>query len=145
FAPLADRGKARIARHVGHADFRPDTLREVLPDGFLHDDVEPIVGAMRLAVNGVAELAAAGVVAGPRHFAHALIGGHRVFAQRAALQALVITELDTAKVHDAVHHRHFDVLAFAGARGLMKRAKQADREVQARAGIADLRAGYERR
>jgi hypothetical protein len=45
---------------------------EISQTAFLHDDVEPVVRAVRLAVDRVAELAAAGIVAGARHLAHPL-------------------------------------------------------------------------
>ena len=44
----------------------PDALGEVFPNGLLHHDVEPVVGAVRLAVDGVAKLAATGIIAGAR-------------------------------------------------------------------------------
>src|SRR5215471_6733388 len=72
-AAFADRRHAWISREVGHAHFGADALREILPHGFLHDDVEPVVGPVRLAVDGVAELASAGVVAGTRDVAHVLV------------------------------------------------------------------------
>ena len=100
---------------------------------------------MRLAVNGVAELAAAGIVAGTRCFAHALVGRHRIFRHIAAGQALVVAPLHATQVHHAVHHCHFDILALAGTVGLVQRGQQPDRQMQAGAGIADLRASDKRR
>ena len=144
-AALADGGEVRVGREVGHAQLRADALRERGPDGLLDHDVEPVVRAVRLAVNRVAELTAARVVARARHLSHAPIGGHRIFGQIAARQPLVIAELDAAKVHHAVHHRHLDVLADARALGLPERREQADREMQPRSRVADLRAGDERR
>ena len=144
-APLGDLDEARVARHVGHRDFGAHALGEVFPHRLLHDDVQPVVGAVRLAVDGVAELAAARIVARARHFAHALVGRHRVLRQVTALQPLVVAELDAAEVHDAVHHRHFHILALASALGLAQRREQTDREMQAGARVADLRARDERR
>src|SRR5262249_40117285 len=60
-------------------------------------------------------------------------------------QALVVTELHAAKVHHSVHHGDFDVLAFPGFLGLPQGGKQTDCQMQSSAGVADLRAGYERR
>src|SRR5215831_9416096 len=144
-ATFTDRRHTWISREVGHAYFGADALCEILPHRFLHDDVEPVVGPVRLAVDGVAELASAGVVAGTRDIAHVLIGRHRVFRQRSAREALVVAELHAAQVHHTVHHRHLDVLPLAGLVGLAQRGEQPDREVQPGARVADLRARDEGR
>ena len=143
-AALADGGEALILGQIGNADIGADAVGEAFPHRFLHHDVQIIVGAMRLAMNRVAELATAGIVTRARHFAHALIGRHRILGQCAALQALVIAEFDAAQVHHAVHHRHFHILADAGAVALMQGAEQADGQMQAGTGIADLRPGDKR-
>jgi hypothetical protein len=57
----------------------------------------------------------------------------------------MVAELDAAEVHDAVHHGDLDILSAPGALGLAQRREQADREVKAGAGVADLRAGDKRR
>ncbi len=144
-APLGDRGEARITGQVGNVHIGADAPGEVFPDRFLHHDVEPVVGAVRLAVDGVAELAAARVVAGARHLAHALVGRHGIFRHVAAHEALVVAEFHAAEVHHAVHHRYLDVLALPGLLGLAQRGEQADGEVQPGARVADLRAGDEGR
>ena len=100
---------------------------------------------MRLAMDRVAELSAAGIVACARHVAHALVGRHRVFGKSPTGQALVVAEFDPAEVHHPVHHRHLHVLAVARAIGLVQRRQEADRQMQSRAGIADLRTRDERR
>src|SRR5690606_31659327 len=63
---------------------------------------------------------------------------------RTALQTLVIAELHTAQVHDAVHHRRFDVLALVGMRTLEQRTEDTDDQVQPRTGVTDLRTGQQR-
>jgi hypothetical protein len=60
-------------------------------------------------------------------------------------QALVVAPLHPAQVHHAIHHRDLDILALAGAIALMQRRQQADGQMQAGAGVANLRAGDERR
>ena len=82
-----------------------------------------VVGAAGLALDRVAELAAAGIVAGARGFGQAF-GGHRIFGEFLPRQALMIAPFDAAKVHHAVHHGHFDVLPFAGAVTLLERGEQ---------------------
>jgi hypothetical protein len=107
----------------------------------LHDHVDEVVRAAWLASDRVAELAAAGVVAGARGRAHALVRADRVLGQRTAEEALVVAPLHPAEVHHAVHHRHLDVLACTRALRLDVRGEEPDGEVQARPRIADLRAG----
>src|SRR4051812_10674079 len=144
-APVGDLGEARIGGHVGHADLRSDALGEVFPHRLLHNDVQPVIGAVRLAVHGIAELPAARVVSGARHLAHPLVCRNRILGQIAPRKALVVAELHAAKVHHAIHHRHLDVLALAGLLCLAQRREQADGEMQPGARVADLRAGDERR
>ena len=141
FAPLTDGRKLRIGHQIGHADFRTHTTGECRPHGFLHHHINPVVRAVRLTVNRVAELAAAGIVAGTRHFAHVLIGRHGIFGKRLAREALMIAKFYAAQIHHAVHHRHFDVLALARAIGLMQRGEQTNRQMQSGAGVANLRTG----
>ena len=61
------------------------------------------------------------------------------------LEALLIAELDPAEVEHAVLHRREHALAAAGLLALEQRRDDAEREVQPGAGVADLRAGHERR
>ena len=57
----------------------------------------------------------------------------------------MVAKLHAAKIHHAVHHRDLDVLALAGTVRLVQRREEPDREMQPRAGVADLRAGDEGR
>ena len=106
----------------------------------LHHDVKIVVGAAGLARDGVAELAAARVVAGPGREVLELL--HRVLGQGAVLDALVVAELDPAEVHDAIHHGALDVLAAAGALALEQGREDSGQQVHAGARVADLRAGH---
>ena len=60
-------------------------------------------------------------------------------------ETLLVAQLDAAQIEHAVLHRGEHLLAAAGAVALIERADDAEREMQARAGIADLRAGHQRR
>src|SRR5690606_28467077 len=59
-------------------------------------------------------------------------------------EALLITQLDAAEVEHAVLHRAGDALAFTRARALEKCGDDAEREMQSRSAVADLRARHER-
>src|SRR5262249_30599902 len=128
----------RLADHV--ADRAPDRrLRDEI-------DVGVRIGLPAFALEDPAGLAATGIIAGARHSiaeAHAL-AVLAVFGQRAMLQPL-IAKLATAEVEDAVLHRSQDALAAPCADALIERRNNAKREMQAGAGIADLRAGHQRR
>src|SRR6185295_11245885 len=87
------------------------------------------------------------IVAGARHGfaefdAFAVLA---VFLQRAMREALLVAQLDAREIQHAVLHRAEHFLPAAGADTLIERRRDAEREVQARAAIADLRAGDERR
>src|SRR6266705_687390 len=125
-AAIGDLREAGIGRKARHPQIGPDAAGEPLPHRLLHHDVQPIVGPVRLAVDGVAELAAARVVAGARHGAHSLLRRHGIFRKRLASQPLVVAELDAAKVHYPVHHRNLDVLPFSGAIALVQGSEQSD-------------------
>ena len=66
------------------------------------------------------------------------------FLERTVLQALLVAQLDAGQVEHAVLHRAEHALAAAGSVALIERRDDAEREMQAGAGIADLRAGDER-
>src|ERR1043166_5961497 len=105
------------------------------------------IGLPALALEDPAGLPAARVVAGARHRlaegnAFAMLA---VFGERPVLEALLVAQLDARKVEHAVLHGAEHLLAAAGAHALVERGDDAEREVQAGAGIADLRAGDERR
>src|SRR5262249_34274692 len=100
-----------------------------------------------LALQDPARLAAAGVVAGARRRvaernAFAVLA---VFLQRTMREALLIAQLDARQIQNAVLHRAQHLLAAAGADALIERRRDAEREVQPGAGIANLGAGDERR
>src|SRR5450759_825589 len=139
-APVTDLGEARIASQ----SLAADPLRQRAPDGFLHDNIDVIVGSTRFALDRVAELPATGIVAPARRGLKAL-RRYRVFRQRTTRQALVVAELDPAQIHHRVHHRYFDVLPFPSPVALVQCRKDTDYQMQAGARIADLRPGYERR
>src|SRR3546814_141294 len=64
-----------------------------------------------------------------------------VFLQRAVLQALLVAQLHAAEVQHAVLHGRHHALAAARLLAMEQRGDDAEAEVQAGAGIADLRAG----
>ena len=59
-------------------------------------------------------------------------------------EALLIAHLDAAEVQHAVLHRAVDPLAAARLLRWNSAVDDAEREVQARAGVTDLRAGHKR-
>ena len=91
-------------------------------------------------------MAAAGSVAGARHgVAKNAVGILRIFRQRSSRQALLIAQFHPAKIEHRVLHGAGDALALAALLALKKRREDSCDEVNAGAGIADLRAGDERR
>ena len=60
-------------------------------------------------------------------------------------EALLVAQLHAREVEHAVLHGGEHALAAAGAQALVERRHDAEREMQTGAGIADLRAGDERR
>ena len=127
-----DGGEARIRRQRIAADARGQSVPYLL----LHHHVEIIVGAAGLALDSIAELAAAGVVARPWREILELL--HGVLGERATLDALMVPKLHTAEVHDTVHHGGLDVLAAPGALPLEQRREYAGQKVHAGARVADL-------
>src|SRR5262249_28914031 len=100
-----------------------------------------------LALEDPTGLAAAGIVARTRHRqserdAFAVLA---VFAKRTVRQALLIAQLDAREVEHAVLHSAEDALTAPGADALVKRAHDAEREVQPRSAVADLGTGDQRR
>ena len=59
-------------------------------------------------------------------------------------EALLVAQLDPAEIEHAVLHRTIDLLAEAGMGAVVERRDDAERQMQAGAGIADLRAGDQR-
>src|SRR4051794_36211806 len=124
----------------------PDLVHQRLPDLRLDDDVQPRVLAVvghRLAAHGPAGLAAAGGVARARDEVEELLV--RVLVERPVLEALLVAELDAAEVQDAAAHGDLDALAAPGVRALVERGADRPEQVDRVAGVADLRAGHDRR
>src|SRR3978361_1551602 len=59
-------------------------------------------------------------------------------------ETLLVAQLDARKIQDAVLHRGGDLLALAGNGALIERGDDAERQMQAGAAVADLRAGDQR-
>src|SRR5262249_24960863 len=100
-----------------------------------------------LAFENPAGLAAAGIVAGARHRlakrnALAVLG---VFRERAMREPLLVTQLHARQIEHTVLHGTQHLLAAAGAHALVERCHDPEGEMQAGAGIADLRTGDKRR
>ena len=109
-ATIADRREARIVQTEAPTGRRASPS---IPHRFLHDDVDVIERRLRLALQHIAELAAARIVAGARHVARVprSVG---CTPPAPALQPLMIAQFDASEIHHAVHHRDFDVLSLAG-------------------------------
>src|SRR5208283_4949057 len=125
-----------------------DDMADRLPHRGLDNEVDIGVGIglPALAFQDPTRLAAARCVAGTRHgIAERAIRVLRIFGQRPVRQALLVAQLDAAEVEYAVLHGDRDLLAEPGGVALEQRADDAKREVHAGAGIADLRAGHQRR
>ena len=60
-------------------------------------------------------------------------------------EPLLVAQLDARKIEHAVLHGAQHLLAAAGAHALIERADDAPGEMQAGAGVADLRTGHQRR
>ena len=124
-------------------------IADLLPDRGLGDEIGVGIGVgfMPLAFEDAAGLAAAGIVARTRHglaerLAPAELG---ILFQRACRQALLVAQFDPAQVQHAVLHRREHALPAPGLLALIQRGDDAERQMQAGAGIADLRAGDQRR
>ena len=125
-----------------------DQVADLLPHRRLGDEVDVGVGIglPALALQDDAGLAAAGIVAGARHgiAERDALAELRVFLQRPVREALLVAQFYAAEVQDPVLHRRQHALATAGALALVERAHDAQRQMQAGARIADLRAGHQR-
>src|SRR6185312_6996245 len=134
---------------IGQPLLAADHLANVLPHRRLRDEVDVRVGVLlpALALQDPAGLAAARRVAGARHgIAEHAVRVLRVLLHHVrAVEALLVTQLDAAEVQHAVLHRRRHLLALAGRVAVIERGDDAERQVQPRAGVADLRAGDERR
>ena len=140
--------RRRVAR-VGQP-FRPaDHFADVLPHGRLRDEIDVGVGIglPALALQDPARLAAARCIAGARHrFEELAVRILRIlFHHLGAVEPLLVAQLDAAKVEHAVLHRRQHLLAAARRVALIERRDDAECQMQARARVADLRAGDQRR
>src|SRR5262249_44754998 len=126
-----------------------DQVADLAPHWRLSDEIDVGVRVIlpALALEDPARLAAAGIVAGARHrlAERNALAVLAVFGQRTVSEPLLIAQLDAREVEHAVLHGAEHLLPAASADALMERADDAEREVQPGAGIADLRAGDERR
>ena len=125
-----------------------DHLADLLPDRRLGDEIDIGVGIglPALAFQNPAGLAAARGIAAARHrLAELAVRVLRIFLERPVLEALLVAQLDAAEIEHAVLHRRGHHLALVGPRPLVERGHDAEREMKPGAGIADLRAGHQRR
>src|SRR5215471_1619459 len=140
--PRVRRGVVRM----GDPFLLADDLTDLGPHRRLRDEIDIGVGITlpALAFEDPARLAAARGVAGAGHrVAELAVRVLRVFLERTMGEPLLVAQLDASEVEHAVLHGDVDALAAAGAVALIERAHDADCEVQAGAGIADLRAGHQ--
>ena len=126
----------------------PNRVADLLPDGRLRDEIRVGVriGFPTLALQYAPRLATATVVAGPRcciaeRDAFAELA---VFLQRPCIQALLIAQLDPAKVQNPVLHRRQNLLATSGLFALEQRGHDPQRQVQAGTAVTDLGTGHHR-
>src|SRR4051812_16688709 len=151
---VEDGPELRQARHrrrvfrIGLPGRLADYIADRAPHRSLGDEVDVGVGIALppLALDDPAGLAAAGIVAGARRRiaewnALAVLA---VLGERPVSEALLVAELDAREIENAVLHGAEHALAPAGAVALIERRDDAEREMQAGSGIADLRAGDER-
>src|SRR6185312_11399272 len=126
-----------------------DHIADRLPNRGLSNEINVGVRVVlpAFALENAARLATAGVVARARCRAaeRNAFAELAVFGERAGLQTLLVAQLDAAEIQHAVLHRGGDPLAAPSARALIKRGNDAEREMQARAAVADLRAGDQRK
>ncbi len=125
-----------------------DDIADLLPDRRLGDEIDVSVGIglPALALQDPAGLTAAGIVARARHRVAKRnpLAELAVLLERAVSESLLIAQLDARKVQHAVLHRGGDLLALARHGALVERGDDAEREMQAGAAVADLRAGDQR-
>src|SRR6185295_8998365 len=126
-----------------------DQVADRLPYRRLGDEIDVGVGIAlpAFALQDPAGLAAAGIVAGARGRAaeRNTFAVLAVFGQRAVGETLLVAQLHAGKVEHAVLHGSEHLLTAAGAGALIKRGADAERQMEAGARVADLRARDERR
>src|ERR1700744_1273347 len=137
-------GGGRLVGVVVDPAFLADDLAHGRPDRGLRDEVDVGVriGLPALALEDRPGLAAAGGVAGARHgVAELAVRILRILLEHAgALEALLVAQLHAAQVQHRVLHRREHALAAARGLALEERRHDAQRQVQARSAVADLRA-----
>src|SRR5262245_25388208 len=146
--PRQARGRRGIVR-IGLPFRLADEVADRAPHRRLGDEIDVGVGILlpALALEDPAGLAAAGIIARARHrlAERDPLAVLAVLRERAVLQALLVAQLDAGEIAHAVLHGGEHALAASGAHALVERADDAEGEMQAGAGIADLRTGDERR
>src|SRR5581483_4022536 len=146
--PRQPRRRRRVIR-IGLPFRLADQVADRAPDRSLGDEIDVGIGIAlpSFALHDPARLTAARIVAGARgrlaeRHAFAVLA---VFGERAVFEPLLIAQLDAGEIEHTVLHRREHLLTAAGARALKECGDDAEREMKAGAGIADLRAGDERR
>ena len=145
-------GQARLGGRVLWIGFPvgfADGVADRGPYGRLRDEVDVGVGVglPTLALQDAAGLTAARVIARARHRitegdALAVLA---VFGEGTVGEPLLVAQLDARQIEDAILHGAGDLLADAGGLALVECSDDAEREMQARPRVADLRARHERR
>src|SRR6185437_1810142 len=138
----------RIAR-ISQPFLAPDHLADLLPHRRLRDEIDVGVRVRlpALALQDPAWLAAARRVAGARNrLAERAVRILRVLLHDAgAREPLLVAQLHAAQIEYAILHRGEHALAASGRVALVERRDDAERQMQPRSAVADLRAGHERR
>src|SRR5579885_2498476 len=143
--PRLGRGVFRIGLPGRFAD----DVANLAPYRRLRDEVDVGVGIglPAFALQDPARLPAAGIVAGARRgiAERNTFAVLAIFGERAGFEALLVAQFHAAEVEHPVLHGRKHPLSPARAIALKERADDAERQMQTRAGIADLSAGDERR
>src|SRR5262249_39754879 len=144
FEARQTRGGLGIVR-MGDPFLLADHLADRLPDRRLGDEVDVGVGVglPALALQDPAGLAAARGVAGAWHRLAEL--AMRALRPLRPVERLLGAQLDAAEMAHAVLHGAEYALSAPRAVPLIERGDDAERQMQAGAAVADLRAGDERR
>src|SRR5216683_2220334 len=141
----------RLGRRVigmGNPILLADHLADLVPYRCLGDEVDIgiVIVLPALAFEDPARLPAARGIAGAWHrLAELAVGILRKLLERAMGQALLVAQFDAAEVEHAVLHGRKHLLAAPGGVALVERGDDAEGEMETGAGIADLRAGDQRR
>src|SRR5262249_40947989 len=124
-----------------------DQVTNPLPHRRLSDKIAVGVGIHfpALAFEDPTGLAATGVVARARDrlAERNVFGVLAVLGQRSMFEALLVAQFHAREIEHTILHGAQHLLPAPGARTLVKRGADTERDVNTHAGIADLRAGYE--